>query len=207
MPVIAGVLLAAGGARRFGGPKLHAPLADGTPMALASARALGAALPYSFAVVPPEDPTLAVLVSGAGLRVLVAPADYPGIGVSLACAARAAGGADGIVVALADMPFIQIDTVAAVAKALAAGAALAAPAYRGRRGHPVGFSAAFLPVLACLSGDHGAADLLASNPQALTLLPTDDAAVLIDLDTPDAVAMACSRNVSRCATAKWREHT
>ena len=43
MARIVGLLLAAGHGRRFGGDKLLQPLADGTPVAVAAARALKAA--------------------------------------------------------------------------------------------------------------------------------------------------------------------
>ena len=41
MTEIAGILLAAGAARRFGTPKLLHPLPDGVPVGIASARQLG----------------------------------------------------------------------------------------------------------------------------------------------------------------------
>ena len=50
----------------------------------------------------------------------------------------------GWVVALADMPWIRTETIAAVADALARGAMIAAPDYAGVRGHPVGFAATLL---------------------------------------------------------------
>ena len=52
--MIAGVLLAAGEASRFGGAKLGHPLPDGTPIGVASARNLaGAGLDRCLAVVAP----------------------------------------------------------------------------------------------------------------------------------------------------------
>ena len=79
-----------------------------------------------------------------------------GMGASLACAARAAGEADGYLVALADMPFVRRTTIAAVRDALAGGAPLAAPYFRARRGHPVGIARRFLHELLALRGDEGA---------------------------------------------------
>ena len=49
------ILLAAGRSSRFGGNKLLHPLADGTPVALAAARNLVAALPGALAVVKWRD--------------------------------------------------------------------------------------------------------------------------------------------------------
>ena len=63
MTQIVGLLLAAGQGRRFGGDKLLHPLADGTPMAVASARRLRSACPHSIAVLRPEQQVLAGLLT------------------------------------------------------------------------------------------------------------------------------------------------
>ena len=107
------------------------------------------------------------------------------MGASLACAARAAGPADGYLVALADMPFVRPSTVAAVREALAGGAALAAPYFRSRRGHPVGLSGRFYRDLLELHGDEGAKYLLAANLKELLKIPVGDPGVIRDIDTPD----------------------
>ena len=72
---------------------------------------------------------------------------------------RAAPDADGWLIALADMPFVRPETIRAVLAALAKGAAIAAPSYRGERGHPVGFARAFYEELSTLKGDAGAREL------------------------------------------------
>jgi molybdenum cofactor cytidylyltransferase len=108
-----------------------------------------------------------------------------GMGASLACGVRAAGRADGYLVALADMPFVRPSSIAAVRDALASGAALAAPYFRSRRGHPVGISGAFFDELVALQGDEGARQLLAREGARLRKLPVGDAGVIRDIDTPD----------------------
>src|SRR5690349_10725836 len=111
------------------------------------------------------------------------------MGASLACAVRAARDAGGFVVALADMPFIRSSTIAAVRDALAAGAPLAAPYFRARRGHPVGISANFRGELESLRGDEGARKLLGAHEASLVKVPVGDPGVLRDIDTPqDLVA-------------------
>ncbi|MGE5712793.1 MAG: nucleotidyltransferase family protein, partial [Betaproteobacteria bacterium] len=91
--------------------------------------------------------------------------------------------ADGWVIALADMPAIQPDTLRRVVDALKAGAATVAPTYRGRRGHPVGFSAAMRSELLASAGDIGARSVLARHPPQL--IEVDDPGVLYDVDTPE----------------------
>jgi molybdenum cofactor cytidylyltransferase len=106
------------------------------------------------------------------------------MGASLACAARAAGRAGGYLVALADMPFIRRSTIAAVREALEGGAPLAAPYFRGRRGHPVGIAGRFFESLLDLRGDEGAKRLLGENEGRLLKIPVGDPGVLRDIDTP-----------------------
>src|SRR5438093_1614437 len=107
---------------------------------------------------------------------------------SLAGAARAAGEADGYLVALGDMPFVRRTSIAAVRAALADGAALAAPYFRARRGHPVGMAGSFYPELLRLRGDEGAKRLLAAHENRIVKIPVGDPGVVRDIDTRDDLA-------------------
>ena len=106
------------------------------------------------------------------------------MGESLAAAVAATADAKGWIVALADMPFIRDDSIAAVIAAMASGAPLAAPCHQGRRGHPVGLDRRFLAQLLELGGDQGARQLLDKHRDQLQLIECDDAGVLRDIDTP-----------------------
>ena len=179
---IVGVLLAAGSATRFGGDKLLAPLADGTPVGVAALRNLAAAVDVALAVVRPGDDALAAVLEANGARVTVCPRAAEGMGASLAWGVRAAPLAAGWLIALADMPWIQTVTIARVVDALRAGAPIVAPTWRDSRGHPVGLSSRFFGELSALSGDEGAKAILRRH--RATLIATEDAGVLRDIDTP-----------------------
>jgi molybdenum cofactor cytidylyltransferase len=71
-----------------------------------------------------------------------------------------------------------------VLAALQNGSPIAAPAYQGQRGHPVGFSAAFGGALRALHSDAGARELLQRHAAEITLIACDDAGTLADIDTP-----------------------
>ena len=178
---IVGLLLAAGSATRFGSDKLSHRLPHGVGIAAQSARHLHSVVPTIFAVVKPGAEELARTLS-AECQVVVCENAADGMGASLACAARAAGKADGYLVALADMPFVRASTIAAVRDALASGAPLAAPYFRARRGHPVGISGRFFDDLLACEGDEGAKALFASGE--VTKVPVGDPGVLRDIDTP-----------------------
>ena len=188
MNVVA-ILLAAGSATRFGSDKLLHALPHEVPIAVQSARHLKAVFPGRVvAVVRPGSPRLRELLEQEDCRIVVCEKAEQGMGESLACAVRAAGPADGYVVALADMPFIRPSSLAAVREALLNGAALAAPYFRARRGHPVGISSKFRAQLAALRGDEGARQLLAAHASEIVKVPVGDPAVLRDIDTPGDLA-------------------
>ena len=182
---IVGLLLAAGASSRFGADKLLHDLPHGVPMAVQAARHLKAVLPDVIAVVRPGGGDLERRLGAEDVAVVVCGRADEGMGASLACAVRAAGDAEGYLVALADMPFVRPSSILAVRDALAAGAALAAPYWRARRGHPVGISARFRPVLEGLAGDEGARALLARHAAELIKVPVGDPGVLRDIDRPE----------------------
>jgi molybdenum cofactor cytidylyltransferase len=80
------------------------------------------------------------------------------------------------------MPWIEAQTIEAVARALDGGTSLVAPYYRGKRGHPVGFGRAHREALGTLDGDAGARSLLALNP--VRRIDVDDPNILRDVDFP-----------------------
>lgn len=180
--MIAGILLAAGASTRFGGDKLLFPLAEGTPMGLMAARNLLGGVDCGIAVVRPSDHVLANLLAVDGWHVARCGAAADGMGASLACGMDAARDARGWLIALADMPYIRPATIAAVAALLRAGAPLAAPRYRGRRGHPVGFARTYFNDLAGLDGDRGASALLAAHASKLQYVDCDDPGIVTDID-------------------------
>ena len=185
---IAGLLLAAGSASRFGSDKLRHSLPHGVAIAVQAARHLKSELTRVLAVVRPASDELAAALRADGCEVVVCENAAEGMGASLACAARAAGEADGYIVALGDMPFVRPSTIAAVRDALAGGASLVAPYFRARRGHPVGIAGKFARDLAALTGDEGAKKLLAANERALVKIPVGDPGVIRDIDRPEDLA-------------------
>lgn len=186
-----GILLAAGRGRRFdpagGRNKLLQRLPGGDPVVVASARKLLATVPRVVAVVPPDDGGVADALRALGCEVTLCPDADSGMGLSLAHAVRYATLAqpdnNGWLVALGDMPFVDVSTLRALACAIEDGAGIAAPTFDGRRGNPVAFGARHGAALLALDGDEGARRLLASHP--VTTVAVLDPGILRDIDTPD----------------------
>ncbi len=185
---IVGLLLAAGSATRFGSDKLQHALPHGVSIAVQSARQLKSELERVVAVVRPDSDQLISNLKAERCEVVVCENAAEGMGASLACAARAAGEADGYLIALADMPFLRRTTIAAVRDALAGGAPLVAPYFRARRGHPVGLSHEFFHELVALRGDEGAKRLLAAHEKQMVKIPVGDPGALRDIDRPEDLA-------------------
>lgn len=181
-----GILLAAGYGRRFDPDgtqdKLLMPLADGRPVLWHAGRALCTTLPAGLAVLRPGQLERAHWLRDAGCEVLESAAAEQGMGSALAAAVAASADADGWVVALADMPWLPVDAVTAVAAAIDHPERVAAAMHDGRRGHPVGFGAAWGSRLMALSGDSGARELL--RDVEMLLIDSADPGVLRDVDTP-----------------------
>ena len=187
---ITGILLAAGSSRRFGSNKLHALLPNGTPLVLAAVRRLHRVLDTVIVVVHPRDETVPALLLAESVQVVVCQNTDAGMGASLAAGVAASDAARGWLIALADMPAIQVSTLQRVTQALDDGAVLVAPFYSGRRGHPVGLHSRFRDELLALSDDAGARSILARHVAVLTRLDVDDAGVLFDVDTPGDLELA-----------------
>ena len=180
---IVGLLLAAGSATRFGSDKLSHRLPHGVPIAVQAARHLTSQISRVVAVLRPGSQELLGQLKAEGCEVALCENAAEGMGASLACAAHAAGKADGYLVALGDMPFVRPSSIAAVREALAAGAPLVAPYFRARRGHPVGIAGRFFDDLVALRGDEGAKQLFSKHD--VKKIPVGDPGVIRDIDTPD----------------------
>ncbi len=160
----------------------------GVPIAVQSARHLKSRLGRVIAVVRSGANDTAHALALEGCEVVPCLEAERGMGASLACGARAAGEAGGYIIALGDMPFVRPSTIGAVCDALAAGAPLAAPYFRTRRGHPVGISGVYRAELEALDGDQGARALLERHAAELVKIPCGDPGVIRDIDAPGDLA-------------------
>jgi molybdenum cofactor cytidylyltransferase len=185
--LIGGVVLAAGGASRFGSPKQLAEL-DGHPLLQHAVDAMLA--------VPAIDPVVVVLGAEApGVRDAVDFGDawtvecadwQEGMAASLRCGVEAVGDCEWVLVTLGDQPRVTPQVIAAVmdhAESAPAGTTAVRATYDSVPGHPVALGRAILPQVAALSGDVGARELLGH-----ATVRTFEAARLCDptdVDTPE----------------------
>jgi molybdenum cofactor cytidylyltransferase len=186
------VVLAAGAGSRFGGGKLVSPWGDGllldgalTAAFAAPARAVTVAWGADPRVVAAAEAFAARIGEAARLRLVHTERHAEGMAETLkAAVASLPPDSEGAFVFLGDMPRVRPEILPELALAVAAGARAAAPVFGGQRGHPVLFGASLYPSLMTLSGDRGAASMLAGIGDELALILALDAGVLFDVDRP-----------------------
>lgn len=145
---------------------------------------LSAACEGRVVAVTLRNPELIRVLEVYGCRIVVNDHAELGMGSSIAAGVAATPDASGWVIALADMPSIQIETVVAVIDALRGGARIAVPTMGGKRGHPVGFSALYRARLQTLTGDIGAREILKADANYVEEIGVDDEGIFSDIDTP-----------------------
>jgi len=191
-PVVAGLLLAAGGGSRLGGrPKALLPL-HGRPLverAVEALRAGGCARVHVVLGAAAEDVRARAALSGCVL--LDNPGWATGMGGSLrlGLGSLEGTGTDAALVSLVDQPGIGADAVARVRTVCRSPASLAAACYAGRRGHPVLFGADhWAGIAARATGDQGARGYLRTRADEIELVECGDIADPSDIDTPADLA-------------------
>jgi molybdenum cofactor cytidylyltransferase len=188
--VICPIILAAGKSQRFGSDKLlHILSYNGVnkPLILHSLTPWLDAFDHVNVVVRTDNHALIQMLQnrelGSRLTLITAINPARGMSASLVSGIDENKAADGWLVGLSDMPYIQSSVIVKSLEALSAGSEITLPTYNGKRGHPVGFSLRFRTQLLALSGDKGAKDIIASSPDKITLIDSPDEGIWQDIDT------------------------
>ena len=190
-PRIAALLLAAGKSSRMGTNKMLEPI-DGRPMVARTAQRLLAsrARPIVAVLGNMADRVDAALGKLPVERVRN-PAFADGLSTSLKRGLAALPAEiDGVLVCLGDMPQIagrDLDRLIAAFNPLE-GRAIVVPTRHGKRGNPVLWARRFFGEMAELAGDVGARHLIGEHAELVAEVEMDNDSVLIDIDTPEALA-------------------
>lgn len=190
---VAAIILAAGRSTRFaGGHKLLIEI-DGEPIVRRVAEALAASAVGEIVLVTPALDGPVAQAAGAGRwRTIENTQAAEGLSTSLRAGIEAIGeSADGILVALADMPGIDAPLVDALIGAFkeSDGRSIVFPvSAEGRQGHPVIWPRSLLPALSQLIGDTGGKALLAQHRDLWRPVATASSGAFADIDTREALA-------------------
>ncbi|WP_159659824.1 nucleotidyltransferase family protein [Alcanivorax xiamenensis] len=191
---VAGLLLAAGEARRMGSHHKLLAEFDGCPLVRRSAQTLlSSRLCPVIAVTGHQHSQVESALRELEVEPQFNPAHGTGIGSSLACgfAHPAIMKTGGTLVMLADMPAITPDHVHRLVQAFRqhGGNVIVRASCDGQRGNPVIIPEALYNDMRQLSGDTGARSLIERSELPVLDVETGPAA-LLDVDTPEAVIRA-----------------
>jgi molybdenum cofactor cytidylyltransferase len=188
---VAAIVLAAGQSKRMGSNKLLADL-GGAPMIRRSVEAARAAgIDGMIVVTGHEADKIAAALEGLGIEIVHNPDYAHGLATSLKRGLAAVPeGADAVLVCLGDMPRV---TPKAMGRLIAAFnpeelRTICVPVHKGRRGNPVLWGRKHFSAMAALGGDRGAKALMEQFADELVEIEMADDGVLIDADTPEALA-------------------
>ncbi len=191
---VAAIILAAGGSSRMGGRnKLLLPV-EGQPMV---ARVCGAVLQAGYdplRVVTGHDQVavataVAAAVAAAGVQTVHNGDWASGMASSIRTGLDALPeDADGVLVALGDMPLVGVDTLETLRRSFeaAGGDRIVFPEFDGRQGNPVLIPRKYFAELAAISGDRGGKALLKKHADESLAVAVRSAAVTIDIDSEEA---------------------
>jgi molybdenum cofactor cytidylyltransferase len=183
--VIAGLLLAAGGARRFGSQKLLASL-HGLPLVRRAAVNLAAETDQLWVVVGSEAEAVRRALDGVPARFVENEQWQQGLSSSLAAGIRALPEEfDAIVIGLGDQPSVEREVIRRVIdRWRETGRPIVSARYLGVRGHPVLLARAVFDEVSSVSGDVGAREMIAREPERVAFVDVN-ADPPRDVDTMD----------------------
>lgn len=190
-PRIAALVLAAGQSRRMGpSNKLLSELEGKALLLHAVDAALASRADPVVVVTGHESARVRMALAERPVAIVHNPDYAEGLSTSLrAGLAALPEGIDAALVCLGDMPRLTPQALDRLIDAYAPeeGRAIVLPTVQGKRGNPVLWDRRFFDEMARLAGDVGARHLIGEHAALVAEVPFDDAAALLDVDTPDAL--------------------
>ena len=177
------LVMAAGHSRRFGSCKLTTIFKDNQTILQQVLSQISQINAPVVVATSSDRKKIIQQAKGFSCDVALLPSPSSGLGDSIAYAVQQTKHWAGWVICLGDMPWISAEIYQAVLDRAKQGCQQAAPAYEGKRGHPVFFNRSYTDALMVLKGDKGAASIIEN--RALQLFSVPDPGCLQDIDTPD----------------------
>lgn len=191
-PRVAAVVLAAGRSSRMGAAKQLEDLAGKPLVRWAVESALGSAACRVVVVTGHEGEKVAAALAGLPVELVHNPHFAEGLASSLRTGLEELDrgpAVAGALICLGDMPRVtssHLDRMIAAFDPI--DAPIVVPTCERKRGNPVLWAARYFPELRQLRGDVGARSLLEQHGEQVTFLALEDPAILLDVDTPQALA-------------------
>jgi molybdenum cofactor cytidylyltransferase len=185
--MICAIVLAAGRSQRMGTQKLLLPFAGSTMIARVVDAFLGAPVDRVIVVIRPGEQQIREALAGRTVVFVENPDSAGDMLSSIRCGLRALPpDVTTVAVSPGDQPSIEPGLIDRLLTAFRAGTrSILVPVHNGRRGHPLLFAGRYRDELLTSYDGAGLRGLLQAHAAEVLQCPTDDAAVLEDLDTPD----------------------
>lgn len=193
-PKIAALVMAAGRSSRMGDVhKLLAEL-DGKPLVRHTVeQVLASTAGPVLVIVGHRASEVQAALVGLDVRFVENTRFAEGLATSISAGINAVPkDADGALVVLGDMPHVSSGTIDRLIAAFspADGRAIVVPTRGAKRGNPIIWARAFFGEIMGLTGDQGAKRLIDQHGTVVVEVPMASDGVLIDIDTPEALARA-----------------
>lgn len=199
-PRLGVLIMAAGQSRRMGTTNKLLVEVDGKAMVRRAAEAaLGSGADRVVVVLGHEADAVRAALSGLPVQFVENPDYAEGMSTSVAAGVAAfPPDVDGVVVCLGDMPRISAEHLDRLMAAFdpVEGRLICVPTHRGKRGNPVLWASQFFPEICALKGDVGARHLIGDHAEHVCEVPMPDDGVLLDVDSPAALAELLERDAS-----------
>ncbi len=189
-PRVIAIVLAAGKSSRMGANKM---LADyhGKPMLRATVEnVLASGVDEVVVVTGHQSEEVGAALQNLNTKVVHNPEFADGLSTSLRVGVQAAGKADAVIVCLGDMPRVPSQVIDRMIAAFnpTEHRNIIVPVHQGEWGNPVLWGAEHFDVLTSLVGDKGARSLIAQFKSEAVEIVVEEVGVLMDADTPEALA-------------------
>lgn len=186
MKSISAILLGAGESKRMGENKLLLPWGKKTILHQSLKTLLNSRVKEVILVVNDHIDPLIRTIHHRRVKVVLNPDYRQGMSRSIQKGVEATDpDSHGILIALADQPFIRSRTIDVLIDAFhERKGRIIVPSFRGKRGHPVIFPQKFREELLRLVGDEGGKTILGRHPEEVYVVPVKASGVVRDIDTP-----------------------
>ncbi|MGH6890760.1 MAG: NTP transferase domain-containing protein [Dongiaceae bacterium] len=188
-PRVGGLIMAAGRSSRMGANKLLMDDGGRPIVARVVAQALAAGLAEVIVVCGHQEAEVRAALAGQPVRYVPCPDYAEGMSASLRCGLKALPpDIDATLVLLGDMPRVGSGLLRRLIAAFnpTEGRAIIVPTFQGKRGNPVLWDRRFFGEMTSLAGDVGARHLIGEHAELVVEIESEDAGILLDVDTPEA---------------------
>ena len=185
---ISAIVLAAGKSSRFGFTKQILPLGKSTVLEMTIDNYLFSEARETIVVLGHMSGNLSRFLGDRPVKRVMNPRYAQGMSTSLIAGINNVNpDADGIILALADQPFVDSPTINKLIKAFGTGKrkGIIVPVYNGQRGNPVILSRKYMDELLQIKGDVGGREIILRHPEDVKEVVVTCKGVLQDIDTPE----------------------